>query len=198
MCLYVCVIHIDCIVHAVFSRPVSPSSRSRCRMRSHVCSFLFVDPRYRLLRCTQRSVCIGGWTSALGSGISKTTDRWWRSTSSGRSDWLTAVNQIRISITCRSWSFQCFIFEWHYGSCSNICLKCAFKVMEVLLWCDLFQLTQCLCSLRRSSSGALTHPSVVKCGPSCCTTTATTRRLRSGKPGDCRSVWSTRRSSRGG
>lgn len=62
-------------------------------MRSRACTFLSVDPRYRLPRCTQRSACIGGWTSALGSGIWTTVARWWRTTSSGRSDWLTAVTQ---------------------------------------------------------------------------------------------------------
>ncbi len=53
-------------------------------------------------------------------------------------------------------------------------------------------------SARPSSSEVLTHPSVERCGPSCCTTTAMTPPLRRGRPGDCKNAPTIMTSSRGG
>lgn len=50
-------------------------------------------------------------------------------------------------------------------------------------------------STRPSSSVVLTHPSVARCGPSCCTTTAMTPPPRRGRPGDCRSAATIKTSS---
>lgn len=51
---------------------------------------------------------------------------------------------------------------------------------------------------RPSFSAASTHQSVARCGPSCCTTTATIPPLRKGKPGGCRNALNITTSSRGG
>lgn len=64
------------------------------------------------------------------------------------------------------------------------------------LWCSL----HLFCPLlpRPSSSVVLTHPSAVRCGPSCCTTTATTPLHRRGRRGDCRNEATIMTSSREG
>lgn len=53
-------------------------------------------------------------------------------------------------------------------------------------------------SARPSSLVVSTHPFVVRCGPSCCTTTAMTPPLRRGRPGDCKNALTITTSSRGG
>lgn len=66
---------------------------------------------------------------------------------------------------------------------------------DLLLWCSL-----CLFSLfaRPSSSVVLTHPSVARCGPFFCITTAMTPLLRRGRPGGCKNAPTIMTFSRGG
>lgn len=96
------------------------------------------------------------------------------------------------SVCFSSRRFGCAAF------CNTMCTVCSPLPQQHPLF-DLLALTAvCLLSARPSSSAVLTLPSVARCGPSCCTTTAMTPPLRRGRPGGCRNVPTTTTSSRGG
>ena len=111
---------------------------------------------------------------------------------------------LRIEELCFCWT--CTLYSVCFSSrrfgcaafCNTACTVCSPWPQQHPLF-DLLAFTVvCLLAARPSSSVALTHPSVARCGRSCCTTTAMTPPLRRGRPGGCRNVPTTTTSSRGG